>query len=261
MQLIKKLIVGTFLFSASLVQAQFVGGGSEENLRNAKPVNDTPWRNRFYLYGGPSLPMGAWGNEVETDATLSNMYSNNAGLGAQRGWYAEMGNMFYLRKLALPEQMGIAINWTYFQIISHGVQPLALSTSASRLDMSRFVSLSMKLGATYSYSLFEGLVADAYFNLCPGIHMVPDMESYGSSSAYSYDYSVETDSPFATRKNFGLQVRYKALTVGLDWMVGKYNLTKTIEIYDNRTRGYVLNETTISKFRTNSMQIRLGFTL
>lgn len=249
------------MITASLLQAQFVGGGSEENLRNAKPVNDSPWRNRFYLYGGPSMPSGAWGNEVEADATLSQMYTNNAGFGAKRGWYAEMGSMFYLKKLALPEQMGIAINLTYFQISLNKYNPFNTPTNSSRLDLYNFAFFNSKLGATYTYSLFEGLCADAYFNLCPGFQSVPDMDSYSSGKTFNYEYKVTTTTSFATRKNFGLSVRYKALTVGLDFMVGKFDLTADYEILDNRTSNYVYNQTLTSKFRANSTQIRLGFTL
>lgn len=261
MKFFKKLLVTTLVVSASLMQAQFVGGGSEENLRNVKTVDDSPWRNRFYLYGGPSIPMGAWGQEVGEDATLSAMYSNNAGFGAKRGWYAEMGSMFYLKKLALPEQMGIAINLTYFQVSVNKYTPFNTPVSSSRLPMNNFFFLSSKLGATYTYSLFEGLCADAYFNICPGIQSVPDMDSESTTKTYNYDYKVIANSSFASRKNFGLAVRYKALTVGLDFMVGKFNLTKEIQIIDQRTNQYVLNETTITKFRANSAQIRLGFTL
>jgi hypothetical protein len=262
MKNLKNLIIAAFLISASVAQAQFVGGGSEENLRNAKPLNDSPWRNRFYLYGGPSMPTGAWGKEVEAEATLSEMYTNNAGFGAKRGWFAEMGSMFYLKKLALPEQMGIAINLTYFQIAVNKYSPFNTPVSSTRLELNNFLFFNSKLGATYTYSLVEDVCVDAYFNFCPGFISMPNMYSYSNSSnRYSYDYRVESSAAFSTRKNFGFDIRYKALTVGLDFMVGKFNVTNEIRIIDNRTNRDVLNETTISKFRANSAQIRLGFTL
>ena len=152
-------MIGAFLTMASLMQAQFVGGGSDENLRDSKAGSDSPWRNRFYLFGGPSMPIGAWGKEVDSEATLSAMYSNNAGFGAQRGWYAEMGSMFYLKKLALPEKMGIAINLTYFQIAVNKYTPFTAPLSSSRLTLYDFFFVNSKLGATYTYSLFANVCA------------------------------------------------------------------------------------------------------
>jgi hypothetical protein len=262
MQNLKKLMIGAFLTMASLMQAQFVGGGSDENLRDYKAGSDSPWRNRFYLFGGPSMPMGAWGKEVDSEATLSAMYSNNAGFGAQRGWYAEMGSMFYLKKLALPENMGIAINFTYFQIALNKYVPFATpQNNPLETPYRDFVFVNSKLGATYTYSLFADVCADAYFNLCPGFHNLPNMTS-SSSNKFNYQYNVDSKSAFATRKNFGLALRYKALTVGVDFMVGKFNVTNDISIYDNRTNSYILNDgPATTKFRANSTQIRLGFTL
>ncbi len=253
-------MIGAFLTMASLMQAQFVGGGSEENLRDYKAGSDSPWRNRFYLFGGPSMPIGAWGKEVDSEATLSAMYSNNAGFGAQRGWYAEMGSMFYLKKLALPENMGIAINFTYFQIAVNKYTPFTAPISSSRLPLYSFFFVNSKLGATYTYSLFADVCADAYFNLCPGFNNLPNMNS-SSSNEFNYQYTVDSKSAFATRKNFGLALRYKALTVGVDFMVGQFNVTNTISITDNRTNSMIFNELDTTKFRANSMQIRLGFTL
>lgn len=262
MQNFKKLMIGAFLTMASLMQAQFVGGGSDENLRDSKAGSDSPWRNRFYLFGGPSMPIGAWGKEVDSEATLSAMYSNNAGFGAQRGWYAEMGSMFYLKKLALPEKMGIAINLTYFQIAVNKYTPFTAPLSSSRLTLYDFFFVNSKLGATYTYSLFANVCADAYFNLCPGFQSVPSMDSYNNGSkTFNYEYEVNSNSAFATRKNFGLALRYKALTAGVDFMVGQFNVTNDFKIIDSRTNEYVLYETTTTKFRANSMQIRLGFTL
>lgn len=259
MKKFKKIALICFVISSLGAQAQFVGGGSEETLKNSKAVSTSPWKNRFALLFGPSMPIGAWNKDIDPNATLTDAYTNNTGFGAKRGWMFEMNSTFYLKRLAIPEQMGVGINLTWFGFSFNSFDWSNVSTNLS-VSKTPFLFYHMKLGAQYTYSLMPDMYVDAYLNFCPTIGVLGSVYNLNSSSESNYDWSVDPSLAFGTRKNFGIAFRYKVFTAGLDFMVGPMRSTINYMIYDYSTSSYLKDEFYSVKFRANTMAIRLGFT-
>jgi hypothetical protein len=260
MKHMKKIILFLLLVGGFATHAQFVGGGNEETLKNSKTLSTSPWKNRFALLFGPSIPIGAWGKEVEPSATLTDAYTNNTGFGAKRGWMFEMNSTFYLKRLAIPEQMGVGINFTWF---GFSFNSFDWSNVSPNLDVVQtpFLFFYGKLGAQYTYSLMPDMYVDAYFNLCPTFGVLGSItdQNYFSEST-NYYYTVLPSLAIGTRRNVGIAFRYKVLTAGLDLMMGPMRSTVNYYIEDNRTNLTIADELYPVRFRANTFALRVGFT-
>jgi len=255
-------IVTAFCFVSTTALAQFVGGGGAAPLQPIKKGVDSPWKNRFCLYAGPSMPIGAWNRDPSASATITDPYTNNTGFGATSGFYCEMASMFYLKRLKLPEEMGVAITTTWFNFSTNKLDWSSLGTDYLEdeyFTSNRFYFYSMKLGLQYSYSPIKKLCFDAYYNIAPTLGYIPRLES-GNPDA-NYDFYTYTSGAWGLRRNIGLNVRYSVFTVGLDFMLGPMTTVLNANIDDNRTGLQVYSETVVVKTRASAMALKLGFTL
>ncbi|MDI1354994.1 MAG: hypothetical protein PSX36_08750 [bacterium] len=267
------LSVAFLLFFGTTCFAQFVGGGGTAPVKNDKE-SAGPWKNRGYIYGGPCIPMGTWKKAPVASATISDAYTNNTGFGAKTGFYLEMGGMYFLKKLKLPESMAFAFNFTYLNFSMNKFDWSSLGPNFEKANSKNFMFLSDKFGLQYSYQIVDKFFVDAYFNICPTMAFLGRVKTTGDVAEYHYSVvanwsgaspslnssTYATGFAFAFRKSIGFNIRYMPFTFGLDYLFGGIKQDVYSTILDNRNHSNDQEIITPTKFYANTLQIKLGFT-
>jgi hypothetical protein len=254
------LIAGLFAYGP--LAAQYVGGGVPTAAEIRKARKSEPWRSRFYLYAGPSIPLGMWGREPTGSGTLTDAYLNNIGFGAKTGLYTEMGSIFYLRKIMMPDQMGVAINVTYLNFTMNGFTWERLGGQFTSADYSPFLSIGWKIGGLFTYNVLDKLNVDGYMNLVPSFNAVGEVYS-GATGSYRYSVAGYTSNGISIRKNIGVNVRYSVLTFGVDVLFGKIKTEVDNEIHDyysSSNYNTILDHNFTTNFKATALQLKFGFT-
>lgn len=129
------------------------------------------------------------------------------------GGQFEVGTIFYLQKLTLPEKLKLGIDVTYLSI--SGVFNKKSSQDNNKTDS--YFMAGAKVGPCVSYNFADEWIGDVYFKLYP--------HSFIAGETENHFYNAENQFKLGT--SFGLNVRYKALMVGCEFTNAKYDFTIT----------------------------------
>ncbi len=232
--------------------AQFTGGSAGREPNNAptvtkKTTDKGVFDNAFYIRVGQSSPKGKFGEAPTMSKSAVASFNGEDGSGAQNGVVFELGLISYLREVPLADQYKVGID-------------ASLAFSSNRLDWTTMdenydnegtvpmIFAGFKVGPVFSYNIAGKLIADAYFKLNPGISSGPDIYYASSSGTNSYNYSISNSTivsdggepTFSVRKSLGMNLRYSALMLGLEYNYGKVGYT-LYESYDSSVNGTTVN--------------------
>lgn len=232
------LLAATFLGATFFTNAyaQFTGGSAGQGVA---PVTTTKtvtkaakdrgvFDNAFYMRIGQSTPKGKFGEAPTMEKSGRDSFNGVDGSGAQKGFVAEMGLISYFRDLPLAEQfrLGLDVN------LAVSVNKLDWSSLNSNFSNEGTVPMTfagLKIGPAFSYNPAGKLILDAFFKFNPCFSTAPDIyyyENQDTNNNYSYSLSNDLTPVFAVRKSLGMNIRYSALMLGLEYNYGKvkYNL-------------------------------------
>jgi hypothetical protein len=216
------------------VYAQFTGGSAGRQTVPApatttKTVTDKgAFDNAFYIRVGQSSPKGQFGALPTMDKSARDSFNGQDGSGAQKGIVAEMGLISYFQDIPLAEQfkLGLDVNLAF---ASHKLDWSSMDANYDNEMAASMVFAGLKIGPAFSYNPVGKLIFDVFFKVNPGISSAPEIYYYESkdlNNSYSYTLSNDGTPAFSVRKSLGLNVRYSALMVGMEYNYGnvKYSL-------------------------------------
>lgn len=249
--------------------AQITGGGGTGNgAEKEQAAEKGPWKHRFNLNIGFNKPMGIWGQEPLNTSTLSGVYLQKSGIGANGGFSFELGNTFFLKKIEImDDKLKFGINTAY---IDFSFNPIKSSWENkggvyTNGKFSPFYFFGLKVGALASYNLIEDKIwADLYIDYNPTVSIGPQMES-GYDSDDDYRYSFTTDAyGFGNRFTIGANFRALVFSVGAEFVLGHMNYNTTVNITDKNAPssslyGVTTTDEFVTKFNTNTLRLKVGF--
>lgn len=121
----------------------------------------------------------------------------------------EVGTIFYLNSLNLPEKLKLGVDVTYLSI--SGFANMKMSNDENKTDS--YFTAGVKLGPAVSYNFYGEWVGDLYFKIHPHQFITGEDENFG--------YHAPTQTKFGT--SFGLNIRWKALMLGCEFTSAKYD--------------------------------------
>jgi hypothetical protein len=160
---------------------------------NSQPVNDKGvFDNAVYIRAGYSFPGGTLKSE------------NIITTGAQ----FEVGTIFYINALNLPEKLKLGIDATYLSLTGL-MNREAMSKSNETVS---YVTAGCKVGPCISYNFSKDWLTDIYFKLQP---------NYFITGQEDVTYTANNQFKFGT--SFGMNIRWKFLMIGCEFTSAKYD--------------------------------------
>lgn len=120
----------------------------------------------------------------------------------------EVGTIFYISGVKLPDNMKFGIDATYMAI--SGYVNLDKSQNENKTDS--YFRAGMKVGPCFSYNFAGNWIGDVYVKAYPHTFVTGEKENS------HLDAKTQTKVGLST----GLNIRYKALVIGYEFMTGKY---------------------------------------
>jgi hypothetical protein len=253
------LIFIALLFVSVAGFAQITGGGGAGNgAEKEAPAEKGPWKHRFNINFGFNKPMGMWHQMPAMNATLADAYLQNTGFGVRNGFSFELGSTFFLKKLPelMDDKLKFAINVNYMDF---SFMPIAKSWQSlggvySSASYTPFFFIGLKLGALASYNIAEKMYADLYFNYNPVFSIAgsidgttPDLEEFHS-----------TGLGFGSRFTTGVNFRILVFNIGAELVLGNVKYVTDVNIED-KVNGSPVDDVIYSKFNTNTLRLKAGF--
>lgn len=193
-------------------------------------------RFSYYLSWGMTNPAGSFGSLRKQNTTA--YLQGYDGFGANRGIILlYTGFYFYLKKLPLPANQKIGINWTLLDVNF---------TTLGNTNDAVFASFSSNPGIIYSYCPGKHLALDAMANAC-----FTRVSGFGNRSS-----SI-------VMQEIGLAMRLRFLYASISFKNGRVNGSfdgDTSPDADYTEQPLIVTPTTISEmsFRVNYFSLRLG---
>lgn len=157
--------------------------------------------NEFYFRGGISSP--GWGQYGGSQSDW-----NDSGYDKKKGFMFEIGSIFMLKSVPMPDGMALGINVDYLSIYWH---QFIRETAVQRTDIAN-LRFDSKVGPSFSYSPVKNLAFDAY---------VKADFSWVTATAIVYDSNSADADGFgdvvAVGLSTGFNVRYSVLMLGFEF--------------------------------------------
>ena len=250
----KRILLAATLLGATFftdAYAQFTGGSAGHQTTptptTTKTVTDKGvFDNAFYIRVGQASPKGQFGALPTMENTARASFNGEDGSGAQNGVVFEMGLISYFQEVPLAEQfkLGLDVNLAFS---SHQIDWTSMSPNYDTEGAIPMVFAGLKIGPVFSYNPAGKLILDSFFKLNPCMSSAPEVyydEYLNANNSYSYTLSNDGTPAFALRKSIGMNLRYSALMLGLEYNYGKVKYS----LYEDYSS--TVNGTTTSNFDT-----------
>jgi len=174
--------------------------------------------------------------------TYANILKGISGFGASNGYALDMGSIYYLKRIALPSNMCVAINLTWIDISTFATSwkdsyPKTFGTGYSTGVLQMY---GVKIGGLFTFNPLPKMYIDGFINMHPTYSLID--VSLDSKRYYNAD-PLFLDG-VSMRYNFGANFRYSLLLVGADFDFGS-----------TQNSG---NTTYSSNFKSNFFRLRIG---
>lgn len=191
-------------------------------------------RFSYYLSSGIAVPTGRFASSRIQNTTA--FLQGYDGFGAQNGPTISTGFYFYFKKVPLPPNQKLGINWTMLDI--------SIMKSA---DVGGINVVSSNPGLLYSY--------------CPRKHMAIDATASLCLTKFGGDHSI----PFIIMQEIGIAMRMRLLYCSISFknaqVNGTYDTYTSPDLRNSPYSTYIgSSKTTISKmsFNINYFSLKLG---
>jgi hypothetical protein len=121
----------------------------------------------------------------------------------------EIGTIFYINALKLPEKLKLGIDVTYASISGFANQKML--NEDNKTDS--YFSAGIKLGPCLSYNFAGDWIGDVYFKIHP--------HQFGTGEDENHGFYANGQTKFGT--SLGLNIRWKALMLGCEFTSAKYD--------------------------------------
>jgi hypothetical protein len=125
----------------------------------------------------------------------------------------EVGTIFYINALTMPEKLKLGVDVTYASITGL----VNRKTMKDNNETVSYFTAGMKVGPCVSYNFAPDFVADLYFKLHPHQFITGQKAD-----------DREADNQFRLGTSFGLNLRWKALMVGCEFTSAKYEFKRSV---------------------------------
>jgi len=191
-------------------------------------------RFSYYLSLGSTIPTGTFGSTRKQSTTAA--YQGYDGFGIKSGYNLYTGFYFYFKRLPLPANQKLGINYTILDVNLMGNQNYFSSSSTSP-------------GIVYSYCPKKRLAIDATANVC--------------FTQLRFDSNDKIN--FSLMQEIGLAMRLRLLYISISFKNGKvnglYDGTTVADHISNKGPSYIgSSNTTITNtsFKVNYFNFKLG---
>jgi len=120
----------------------------------------------------------------------------------------ELGSLFYINALNLPEKLKLGIDATYISLSGFAEKDSLMKNHKSV----SYLTAGAKLGPCLSYNFAGKWIADLYFKIHPN-----------GFSPVQQDNTYRAPIQFKMGTSFGLNIRWKALMLGTEFTSTKYD--------------------------------------
>ncbi|PPL04688.1 hypothetical protein [Parapedobacter indicus] len=201
---------------------------------------------KFYVRLGVSIPQGAFGKAFDLSVPLYENISKNGGVGADLGVNAEIGKYFFFHEDPINDLFKVGLDAAFFSFgYNMGKSKPHPDEEAEAFD---FVTGAVKLGPVVSFNVSGDFYADVFFKLAPTALLSFEPPYHFKGGIYEPDAEVlyfNTDEKvnFAFKTDFGINLRYRRVTLTASYESGTFNVPMTYyqndgaeEVYDTEPR-------------------------
>lgn len=224
---------------AQITAAQLTGGGERETQQAERQVTQQSlFDNGVLLRVGWSNPKGQFGQLAEDGDTYDEIFSSEAGFGAQRGFSTGLDIMApvgqhhsNLFNLNFDAQLGYKMGFAYTR---NDIDWSDIGGSwEESTDYEPFQFLDVKAGAVLALSPMNNLMIDLFYNPMLSIHFPGRIDrSFDSVTTvdgytvnYSYNELIEVpegddEFPMGIRHGVGFNIRFNSFLLSVETMFG-----------------------------------------
>ncbi len=231
--------------------AQLTGGGERETQPAERQVTqESLFDNGVLLRVGWSSPKGQFGQVAGEGDSYDEIFSSEAGFGAQRGLSTGMDIMApigqqhnNLFNMGFDAQLGYKIGFAYTR---NDIDWSDIGGSWEEdTEYEPFQFLDLKAGAVLALRPVNNLVVDLFYNPMLSIHFPGRIDRSfdtvttvdGFTVNYSYNELIEVpegddEFPMGIRHGIGFNIRYGSFTLSVETMFGAidYNYERHVSV-------------------------------
>ncbi|MBK7175230.1 MAG: hypothetical protein IPH84_18890 [Bacteroidales bacterium] len=187
--------------------------------------NNNVFDNAPYVRLGYAIP----GGTLKTDEVIN------------AGGQLEVGTLFYINALKLPDQLKLGVDVTYLSL-----NGLFNKKSASENNETvSFFAVGAKLGPCLSYNPGGEFITDLYFKVFPNYFIVGQK-----------DVKYTAENQFKLGTSFGLNIRWKALMIGCEFTSNNYDFEVSLP---DASRSATLVEERAIKLPVTNISLGVNF--
>lgn len=244
------LVAMISLCLVNILQAQITGGGLPGSEPEEEEITESEDGESLFARGvvwkiGSASPKGNFGVAPEVGDTYEEIFSSNAGFGAQKGFAIGVD---LLKPLDLQQQfngvkteLGLKYGFNYTQNKLDWTEIGGQWSSSA--EYYAFHVLDMKLGLIAAASPVENLAIDVFYNPMLSIVFPGEIDVNTQSGSISYQERIfsfdtevgEGDLPFGIRHGLGFNIRYSAFVFSVEttWGALGYSYQHEVVIRNN----------------------------
>ena len=119
----------------------------------------------------------------------------------------EVGTVFYINKLSLPDELKLGVDVTYMSISGMVNKDNLVNNNQTN----SYFTAGVKVGPCLSYNFAGKWIADLYFKLHPHYFITGEQNQYDAATQLKFGTSM------------GLNIRYRALMLGCEFTSARYD--------------------------------------
>ena len=219
---------------------------------------------RFYIRLGVNLPQGHFKSKFDPNIPIFENIGTRGGMQAGTGANLELGRYFFLHSEPINDLFKVGLDATFLSVEYNPFDWGAMDNTIE-LDKYDLTTVSVKLGPVVSFNVFEDFYADVFAKVAPtlvtSISGVPEFYEEDAVGNYT-EFSFHDEEPviFGWKSDFGINLRYRKVTLTFSHVSGSFNTTPYYYQY-NAATDQEIDGSFKQKMPVANFQVKLGFQL
>ncbi len=217
---------------------------------------------RFYIRLGVNLPQGHFKNKFDPTIPIYENIGTRGGIQAGTGANLELGRYFFLHAEPINDLFKVGLDATFLSV---GYNQFDWGAMDNTVDMDKFdvLTAGVKLGPVVSFNVIDDFYADVFAKIAPTMLAstsgFPEFYEEDVAGNYEEFYFHDAESPivFGWQSDFGVNLRYRKVTLTLSHVSGSFNITPYYYRY-NATTDEEFDGSFEQKMPVANFQVKLG---
>lgn len=219
---------------------------------------------KLYIRLGVNLPQGHFKNDFDPSIPIYENIGTRGGMQAGTGVSLELGRYFFLHSEPINDLFMVGLDATFLSV---GYNPFDWGAMDHTVELDKYdlTTIGMKLGPVVSFNVYEDFYADIFAKVAPTLvtSMSGGPEFYEDDAAGNYsEFSLFDEQPvlFGWKSDFGVNLRYRKVTLTFNYESGSFNATPYYYQY-NAVTDQEIDGSFKQKMPMGIFQVKLGIQL